>query len=159
MDRNKQKELTLAFGSVKSKYRQVKSHMHTNHLRLHTTESEQTNRTRITACGNLITDYPGNVSTDTAALETIKLHWNSAMLTPGARYMTIDISNMHLNTPLDCYEHMQFYWKDIPPGVVEEYNLNELADANGYCEHIFNLNKNAEINNMAHFWYAERKTH
>ena len=63
--------------------------------RLHKTE--RPNRTRITACGNLITDYPGNVRMDTAGLETIKIHLNSTISTPKAKYMTMDISNMYLN--------------------------------------------------------------
>jgi len=54
---------------------------------------DRPNRTRITACGNFIKDYPGEVSTDTAGLETIKIHWDSTIPTPGAKYMTIDISN------------------------------------------------------------------
>ena len=57
-------------------------------------------RTRITAGGNLINDYPNDVSTDTAGLETIKLHWNSVISTRGARYMCMDIGNMYLNTHL-----------------------------------------------------------
>jgi hypothetical protein len=66
-------------------------------------EKEEINRTRITAGGNLITDYPGDVSTETAGLETVKIHWNSVLSTPGAKWMGMDISNMYLNTPLDRY--------------------------------------------------------
>ena len=94
---------------------------------------ESPNRTRITACGNLITDYPGNVSTDTAGLETIKIHWNSTILTPKEKYMTIDISNMYLNTRLNRYEYMRFHLKDIPQEIIDEYNLRKLADPNGWC--------------------------
>ena len=64
-------------------------------------EKEETNRTRITCGGNLILDYPGDVSTETASLETFKIHINSVISTPGAKYMTMDISNMYLNTPLN----------------------------------------------------------
>ena len=87
----------------------------------------------LTACGNLITDYPGNVSTDTAGLETTKLHWNITTSSAGAKDVTIDISNMHPNTPLDRCEHMRFHLKDLPPEVIEQHNLLELADANGWC--------------------------
>ena len=64
-------------------------------------EKDEPNRTRITAGGNLITDYPGETSTETASLETIKIHLNSVLSTPKARWMGIDIKNMYLNTPLD----------------------------------------------------------
>ena len=64
-------------------------------------EKEETNHTRITCGGNLIHDYPDDVSTETASLETFKMHLNSIVSTPGAQYMTNDISNMYINTPLD----------------------------------------------------------
>ena len=57
-------------------------------------EKEETNRTCITCSGNLIHDYPDDVSTETASLETFKMHLNSVVSTPGAKYMTMDISNM-----------------------------------------------------------------
>ena len=97
---------------------------------------DRPNRTRITAGGNIITDYPNNVSTDTAGLETIKLHWNSVISTPDGRYMTMDISNMYLNTHLDRYEYMRFHLRDLPPEIIEQYNLRDIADENGwvYCE-------------------------
>ena len=67
-------------------------------------EKDEKNRTRITAGGNLITAYPGNVSTETADLETIKIRWNSILSTPGVKWTGMDISNMYLNTPLDRFE-------------------------------------------------------
>ena len=82
---------------------------------------DRPNRTQIIACGNFINDYPGEVSTNTTGLETIKIHWDSTISTPGARYMTIDISNMYLNTAvLDQYECMRFHLKDLPPEVIKE---------------------------------------
>ena len=81
----------------------------------------------------MITDYPHDVSTETAGLETIKLHWNSIISSHGSRYMTIDISNMYLNTPLDRYEYMRMHLKDIPPEVSQEYKLAQKADSSGWC--------------------------
>jgi hypothetical protein len=43
---------------------------------------------RITAGGNLI-NYPGELSTRTADLTTLKLMWNSVLSTAGAKYMWI----------------------------------------------------------------------
>ena len=93
---------------------------------------DRPNRTRITACGNFITDYPGEVSTKTAMLETIKIHWNSTISKPGAKYMTIDISNMYLNTDLDRYEYIKFHLKDLSEEVIEEYQLHQKAEYKGW---------------------------
>jgi hypothetical protein len=90
------------------------------------------NRTRITAGGNLITDYPGDVSTETAGLETVKIHWNSVLSTPGAKWMGMDISNMYLNTPLDRYEYMRMHLRDIPQEIIDQYNLTDIAEPNGF---------------------------
>ena len=48
-------------------------------------EKSEPYRTRITAGGDKI-DYEGNVTTHTASMETIKMHWNSVVSTPGAKY-------------------------------------------------------------------------
>jgi hypothetical protein len=42
-------------------------------------EKTEQHRTRLTVGGNLITDYTGGTSTDTAGLELIKLHWLSIL--------------------------------------------------------------------------------
>ena len=55
----------------------------------------------MTVGGNLLTDYEGDVATDTVGLEIIKLHWCSMLSSKGARYMTMDIGNFYLNTDLD----------------------------------------------------------
>ena len=56
-------------------------------------EKSEPYRTRITAGGDRI-DYEGNVTTHTASMETIKMHWNSVISTLGAKYCTADISNI-----------------------------------------------------------------
>ncbi len=45
---------------------------------------------RITAGGNLI-NYKGNALVRTADIDTAKIHWNSVISTPNARYMCLDI--------------------------------------------------------------------
>ena len=47
--------------------------------------------------------------------------------------MTIDISNMYLNTHLDRYEYMKFHLKDLPQEVIDEYDLLAKADEKGWC--------------------------
>ena len=73
--------------------------------------------------GNLITDYTGKISTETAGLELIKVHWNSVLSTNKAKYMTMDISNMYLNTPLDRFEYMRMPLTDIPQETVSYTHL------------------------------------
>ena len=51
--------------------------------------------TRIIAGRDKI-DYDGNVTMHTAPIKTIRMHWNSVILTPGAKYCTANISNMYL---------------------------------------------------------------
>ena len=62
-------------------------------------EKDEPNRSRITTGGNLITDYPVTISTETSKLETIKIYWNSVFSTKDTRYLCLDISNMYLNPP------------------------------------------------------------
>ena len=98
-------------------------------------EKSEVNRTRITAGGDRL-DYDGDTSTETAGLTTAKLLFNSVVSTPGARFMTFDISNMYLNTPLKDYQYMRFHIDTIPDEVIYDYNLDDLIDDDGwvYCE-------------------------
>ena len=62
-------------------------------------QKEETHQLRMTAGGDRL-DYSGDTSTKSAVLEKIRIHWNSVLSTPKARYMTMDISNMYLNKKL-----------------------------------------------------------
>ena len=50
--------------------------------------------------------------------------------------MTMDISNMYLNTPLKDLQYMRFHVDLIPEVVINEYNLRDKVDKDGwlYCE-------------------------
>ena len=58
------------------------------------------NRTCLTIGGDRII-YTGDCGTPTVALLTGKLHHNITISTKHARYMTIDIKNFYLKTPLN----------------------------------------------------------
>ena len=89
----------------------------------------------ITAGGNLITDYPGETSTDAAGLETIKIHLNSVLSAPKVKWMGMDISSMYLNTPLDRFKYMCIPYSNFPPDIIEHYNLaSKVADGFIYIE-------------------------
>ena len=50
--------------------------------------------------------YPGNAGTPTTDLFTIKVLINSIISTAGAKFMTMDIKDFYLNTPMARYEYM-----------------------------------------------------
>jgi hypothetical protein len=79
-----------------------------------------------TVGGNRI-DYPGDVSTKTSGLTTAKLLFNSVLSTPGARFMTMDIKDFYLNTPMARYEYMMIPVSLIPPDVFAAYKLAPLV--------------------------------
>ena len=60
--------------------------------------------TRITMGGNLI-NYPGDCGTPTADLLTVKLLLNSIIFTSTAKFMSIDIKDFYLNTPMSRYKY------------------------------------------------------
>ena len=86
--------------------------------------------TRIT-CGGDKLDYFGDVTTHTASMETIKLHWNSVLSTPGEIYCTGDISNMYLMSTLPEEEYVCFCVDTIPSCIYKHYNLSQFKH-NGY---------------------------
>ena len=62
--------------------------------------------------------YPGNASTPTADLLTLKIHINSITSTAGAKFMTMDIKDFYLNTPMARYKYMQLRIADMPDNVI-----------------------------------------
>ena len=54
---------------------------------------------------------------------TVKLLMNSTMSTPNAKFMSIDIKNFYLNTPMPCYEYMRLKLSDLPDDVICQYSL------------------------------------
>ena len=80
--------------------------------------------------------YPGDARTPTVDLITVKLLINSIISTTGAKFMTMDIKDFYLNTPMARYEYMRLKLSDMPDDVIEHYNLQAITTANGfvYCE-------------------------
>ena len=93
-------------------------------------EKDDPNRTRLTVGGNWI-EYPGDVSTPTVDMMTVKIHLNSVISTKGSRYCTIDLKDFYLNTPMERPEFMRLKITDLPPEFIALYNLNSMADQNG----------------------------
>jgi hypothetical protein len=93
-------------------------------------EKDAPNQTQMTVGGNRIL-FPGNVSTPTVELLTVKMHLNSVISTPGARYCTFDIKDFYLMTPMERPEFMRMKLSDLPEDFVKLYNLTNIADGNG----------------------------
>ncbi len=85
-------------------------------------EKDDPDCTCITIGGNRIC-YPGNVGTDTALLELVKLLLNSVLSWKGARFSSIDLKNFYLDTPMPDPEYVQIKITDIPEEFIKEYNL------------------------------------
>ena len=92
-------------------------------------EKANPRRVRFTVGGDRIT-YDGDVSTKTADLSTVKTLLNSVISTPGARFMTGDLKDFYLNTPMAEYEYMRIPVSVIPESIMLEYNLAELVHNN-----------------------------
>jgi hypothetical protein len=85
-------------------------------------KKEEPHRVRITAGGNLI-HYPHDKSQPTADLSTVKLHINSTISTPGAKYLCLDIKNMYLMSQMPDAEYMFIPVDLIPDEFMKEYDL------------------------------------
>jgi hypothetical protein len=77
---------------------------------------------RFTISGDHI-QYDGDVSTKTADLTTIKILLNSVISTSDARFMTFDLKDFYLNTPMEQYEYMHIPVAIIPDSIMTEYKL------------------------------------
>ena len=65
-------------------------------------------------------------------MSTIKIHQNSVLSTPGAKYTVADAGNMYLASKLKQVQYMRFKITEIPTSIQEQYNLGPLVDPAGY---------------------------
>ena len=79
-------------------------------------------RVRLTLGGDKLT-FEGPVFNPKSDLATSKLHWNSVILTPGAKYLVVDIRKFYLNNPMVKHEHYKISLSIIPQDVIYKYNL------------------------------------
>ncbi len=93
-------------------------------------DKAEPNQTRFTIWGDRI-NYPGKVATPTAEMLVAKMLFNSVISMKGTRFMTMDISNFYLMTPLHRSEFIRMKISNIPDEVIEEYKLREKATKNG----------------------------
>jgi hypothetical protein len=89
------------------------------------------NRTRLVAGGDRA-HYPSNASAPTANLLTVKILINSIISTAGAKFMTMEIKDFYLNTPMVRYKYMQLCIADMLEDVIKHYNLRDKATPGSY---------------------------
>ncbi len=96
---------------------------------------EEPNETRFVAGGDRV-HYPGDTGTPSTNLLTVKLLINSIISTPNAKYMTMDIKDFYLNTPMARYKYMQLQIASMRNNVIKHYPFTDLAtlDRYIYCE-------------------------
>jgi hypothetical protein len=82
--------------------------------------------------------YDGDVSTKTADLTTVKTLLNSVISTPEAKFVTVDLKDFYLETPMepkDC-AYMRIPVSVIPDAIMLEYDLAKLVDNKHVCVEI-----------------------
>jgi hypothetical protein len=93
---------------------------------------ERTFRVRGTFGGNLLVDYPGDVTANTADLTTIKVLLNATISDPSSSWSTLDIKDYYLNTPLTRKEYMVIHASQIPAAFFVEYpGITSLVNSKG----------------------------
>jgi hypothetical protein len=81
-------------------------------------QKKDPNHVQNTSRGNLIS-YLGELTMRTANITAAKLHWNSVLSTPKAKYMCLDIRNFYLSVTLDRYEYMKIPTTLFPPWIIK----------------------------------------
>ena len=88
-------------------------------------------RTRPTVGGGIV-NYPGDRGTNTVRLTTVKLLLKSIVSTINTHFVTIDIKDFYLNTPMARSEYMRLKLSDLPESVMQQYNMEKKATRDGY---------------------------
>jgi hypothetical protein len=65
-------------------------------------------------------------------LVTVKIHLNSVISTKGARYCTINLKDLYLNTPMVHREFMHMKLAELPKDFTQINKLHDLVDTNNF---------------------------
>jgi hypothetical protein len=86
-------------------------------------------RVRGTIGGNQV-HYDGDKSANTASMQLIKILCNAVVSDKGAKFMTADIKDFYLGTPLPSPEYMRINLDHIPEDVIDKYDMRRYAHNN-----------------------------
>jgi Reverse transcriptase (RNA-dependent DNA polymerase) len=84
---------------------------------------ERTYRVRGTIGGDRI-NYPGPTTARTAAMPLVKILLQS-VVSDASKWLTIDIKDYYLNTPLPRPEYLRISSKFLPSAVIQQHNLQQ----------------------------------
>jgi hypothetical protein len=113
----------MTHNEIAHAYREKKFFTFANPIVDYRPQKDDPNWLRITTMGNLIT-YDGKLSVRTADINTAKLHWNSFVSMPNAKYMCLDIKIFYLTTAaLEYFECMKMPLSLFPKWIVKQYDL------------------------------------
>ena len=81
-------------------------------------------RVRGTYGGNKPSSYTGITASYQASMTTVKLLLNKTVSDDNSKWMTMDITDMYLQTrlPADQFEYMVLDIQDIPQEIIDTYN-------------------------------------
>ena len=85
-------------------------------------EKTDTCQTRLTVGGGRV-NYLLYCGTPTVGVTTVNILLNSIVSTLNAKFMTIDVKYLYLNTPMSQSKYMRLKLSDLPESVVQHYNL------------------------------------
>ena len=54
-----------------------------------------------------------------------KILINSVISTPGVKFLTIDLANYYLNTPMKLYEYVKLHLRDISDEIIQGWKLKK----------------------------------
>jgi hypothetical protein len=86
--------------------------------------------------GSNLINYPDDCGTPTADMLTVKLLLHSVVSTNNAKFMTIDLKDYYLNTPMSRYEYFRMKINLFPQDIIDEFKPQAIVNANGeiFCE-------------------------
>ena len=96
----------------------------------------RTYRVRGTIGGDKI-NYPGETSANTAAMPVVKILLQS-VISDDLNWMTLDIKDYYLNTPLSRPEYIRIQRELIPNDIMERYKLDQYMSNNSV---LFEVNR------------------
>ena len=83
--------------------------------------------------------YEQDSAAPAANLLETKILLNSTISQPGARFMTVDISNFFLSSTMEELEFMRIHKDDIPQDILRQYEAHLYMDQQDYI--YFRINK------------------
>ena len=67
--------------------------------------------------------FDRSVFTPKSKLTTSKLHWNSVISTPGAKYLMLDVNNFYPDNPMYTHEYYKIVFSLISQEIIYKENL------------------------------------